>query len=107
MSKKETKPKTKFNLEATLHQSLNTANKYSVALFVFLLIGIYGFLALRVVTLNQTEPDSAAVQEQLKTANSLNTPKYKEVAEKIKDLQDNSVSVQSLFSETRDNPFRE
>lgn len=107
MSKKNTTHLSKQNLEATIQQGIRTANKYSVLLFLLFLIGIYGFLALQVLSLNQAEPDPTVVQERLKTANGLNTSKYKEVAEKIKALQDNSVSVQSLFNEARDNPFQE
>jgi hypothetical protein len=79
--------------------------KASVPLFLLFLIGIYGFLAWRIYTLNQIEPDPAVVAKELKTQG---VPNIDPVAlSKIQELEDNSVEVKTLFDEARSNPFDE
>ncbi len=66
---------------------------------------IYGFLVWRISVLSNIQPDPNQVSSQLKTAQ---VPHVDPVAlKKIQDLQDNSVSVQTLFSQARNNPFQE
>ncbi|HEX8226827.1 MAG TPA: hypothetical protein VF572_03070 [Candidatus Saccharimonadales bacterium] len=86
-------------------QFLHRIQKYAVPLFILFLIGIYGFLAWRIVTLNQAQPDQTAVQAKLKSAGVPHVDP--EVVSKIQQLQDNSVEVQTLFDEARTNPFQE
>ncbi len=84
---------------------MQAVHRYIIVVFVLFLVGIYGFLAWRVVALDNTEPDEADITAQLKTAAS---PKIDEdVVNKIQQLQDNSVSVKALFDEARRNPFQE
>lgn len=78
---------------------------YAAVLFLLFLVVIYGFLAWRTLSLSQTEPDQSAVTTELKTAG---VPKIdQDVLNKIQQLQDNSVSVQTLFDQARNNPFKE
>jgi len=66
---------------------------------------IYGFLVWRIGVLSNIQPDPNQVSAKLKT---VQVPHVDPVAlKKIQDLQDNSVSVQTLFSQARDNPFQE
>ena len=105
MTKKKETPVKKTNLKENLLQAARTAQHYSVLVFLLFLIGIYGFLAWRVISLNQAQADPAEVAKQLKTAKNASIDP--EVIRKIQQLQDNSVSVQSLFDEARSNPFQE
>lgn len=97
-----------MNLD-TIKDSLSKAGlrarKYSLPLFLLFLIGIYSFLAWQVISLNQVEPDQAAVNAKLEVAG---VPRIDEdVVRKIQQLQDNSVEVQTLFDQARSNPFQE
>ena len=79
--------------------------RYVVVVFVVVLIGIYSFLVFRINGLTRSEPSDEAVQEKLQT---VIRPKIDQSSvDKIQQLQDNSVEVQSLFQQARDNPFQE
>jgi len=79
--------------------------RYLPALFCLLLLCIYGFLVYQVQVLNTREPSSSDVAAQSVTAQvphiDTNT------LDQLKSLQDNSVSVQTLFDTARSNPFQE
>jgi predicted negative regulator of RcsB-dependent stress response len=89
----------------TIVRYLHLARKNApFTIFVFL-IAIYGFLSWRIVTLMQAEPDDTQVSAKLQT---VGVPKVDpEVISKISQLEDNSVSVQTLFDQARQNPFSE
>lgn len=78
---------------------------YSVMVFIVVLVSIYSFLVFRINMLNGQEPSEDAVTEKLQT---VKRPKIDQSAvDKIQQLQDNSVEVQTLFQQARDNPFQE
>ncbi|HSW85360.1 MAG TPA: hypothetical protein VLF79_01955 [Candidatus Saccharimonadales bacterium] len=78
---------------------------YRLPAFLVFIALIYGFLFLRINTLSNAEPSSSAVSSQLKTARLPHIdPK---VVKQLQSLRDNSVNVQSLFSQSRNNPFQE
>ncbi len=78
--------------------------RYRLPLFLLLLVAIYGFIIFRINTLVGIAPDQSAVSLTTKTTRAHID---EAVAKKIQDLQDNSVNVQSLFREARQNPFQE
>ncbi len=79
--------------------------RYSTLIFIVLLLGMYSFLMFRINALNGSEPTDEAVAERLQ---STKRPKIDQSAvDKIEQLQDNSVEVQTLFDEARENPFHE
>jgi len=79
--------------------------RYAVVIFIVVMVGIYSFLVFRINMLNRIEPSSDDVAAKLQT---LKRPKIdKSVVTKIQQLQDNSVEVQTLFKQARDNPFQE
>lgn len=93
-----------FSRESLTHY-LQTARKNAPLVFVVFLVAIYGFLAFRITQLLAEEPDQAAVSAELR---SVGIPKVDEdVVDKMQKLEDNSVSVQTLFDDARDNPFQE
>lgn len=79
--------------------------RYLPALFCLLLIGIYGFLAYRVNLLNSAQPSSSDVTSESKTTQVPHIDPT--VISQLQSLQDNSVSVQALFNQARNNPFQE
>jgi hypothetical protein len=73
-------------------------------IFILVVLCVYGFLIFKISTLLQAEPSEAAISEQSTVKrlkidqNSIN---------KIKELEDQNVGVQSLFESARDNPFQD
>lgn len=81
------------------------AKRYSPLLFCLLLALMYGFLIYRVQVLNSAEPSAVDTAAQSKTAQVPHIDQR--VIDQLQSLQDNSVSVQSLFDQARSNPFQE
>ena len=77
--------------------------KYSWFAFIISVLLIYTFLVLRISQLSQAEADDAAVAEKSSTIKRLKIDE--DSVEKIQQLQDQNIAVQSLFEEARDNPF--
>lgn len=93
------------NIKERLLQASRLLQHNIVIIFLLFLVAIYGFLGWQAVSLSQTEPDPAKVTAGLKTKSVPNIDEA--TVNKIQQLQDNSVSVKSLFDEARRNPFQE
>ncbi len=78
---------------------------YSLIAFVALVVVLYGFLVLRINSLGSAQPSETAISSHVQEAKVLRIDPA--VVDQLKSLQDNSVSVKSLFDETRANPFLE
>lgn len=84
---------------------LRRLSRFSIWFFVLLLSAVYGLVMFKIITLSTAQPDDSEVASQVKAAA---VPHVDPTALKqIQDLQDNSVSVQTLFNQTRSNPFQE
>jgi len=77
---------------------------YSIIFFLIFVALIYGFVFLHISSLNSTQPSDQAVSSQIKAAHVPHIDQS--VVKQIQSLQDNSVSVQSLFDQARNNPFQ-
>ena len=76
-----------------------------VFIFIVLQLIILSFLVYRINQYNQTEPTEEAIQEKLQT---VQRPRIDQSAlDKIQQLQDQNVQVDSLFNQARNNPFNE
>lgn len=85
--------------------ALIALKRYVVFAFIMTVLLVYGFLIFRINTLASQVPDESAVAERLKT---VQRPRIdQEAVEKIEQLEDQNVQVQSLFQQARDNPFVE
>lgn len=73
--------------------------------FIFFLVAamLYGFITWRINVYSSVPPDQNEVSSQTAAQPHID----KETIQKLQSLQDNSVSVQSLFDQARDNPFQE
>jgi predicted negative regulator of RcsB-dependent stress response len=81
------------------------AKKYLVFIFFIAVLLIYGYLVFHINTLASQQPNEDAVTERLKT---VQRPKIDEDAlNKIEQLEDQNIQVQTLFQQARDNPFVE
>jgi hypothetical protein len=88
-----------------LLDQVDRAKRYAPVLFCLFFLIIYGFIVYRVQVLNSAEPSAADVATKSRTASVPHIdPK---VLEQLQKLKDNSVSVQTLFNDSRSNPFQE
>lgn len=87
-----------------LQKILRELLRLRVLLFLILVACVYGFVGLRVMNLRNQQPDQSAVS----SATTITQPHIDQATvDKIKQLQDNSVNVQALFNQARQNPFQE
>ena len=84
---------------------IEKARKYTkISFFVFMILACC-FLVLRINSFASTEPTESQVDDKLET---VKRPHIDQASiEKIQQLQDQNVQVQSLFKDARDNPFSE
>lgn len=92
-------------LVAKLISLVQKTRRYSVLAFLLLVFTLYGFILLRINSLGNIQPSSDAVNSHVQAAHVLNIDKS--VVKQLQSLQDNSVSVKSLFNQARSNPFQE
>ena len=79
--------------------------RYVVLIFILAFLAIYGFLVIRINMLSSAEPDDDAITEKL---TSVQQTKIDQTSiDKITQLQEQNVEVQTLFQQARDNPFVE
>lgn len=95
-----------LNLGA-LSTSLNSVGRkawtYRVFIFFLLVAVFYGYILWRINVYSNAPPSQSE-----KSAQATPQPHVdKETVQKLQSLQDNSVSVQSLFDDARQNPFQE
>lgn len=84
---------------------LDFIRKYAVFTAGIVLLGLYGFLIFSINNSIQAEPSEDAVAERLKT---VQRPRVdQKTLNKIQELQDQHIQVQSLFDDARNNPFQE
>jgi len=73
-------------------------------LFILMIVILYGFIGWRIDILSKAQPNPNATASQ---TSSLAPHIDQNTINKISQLHDNSVSVQTLFSQARQNPFQE
>lgn len=82
-------------------QAAELFRQYRVVLFLVLLVIVYGYLLLKINDFNSVAPSV-----DLNSSPSQPTPNIdKSAVSRLKQLQDNSVNVQALFNQARQNPF--
>jgi len=79
------------------------ANAYRAFLFFLLVASLYGFILWRINTFSNTPPSTSEESAQTVAQPHIDAA----TVQKIQNLQDNSVNVQSLFDSARQNPFHE
>lgn len=79
--------------------------RYLTLIVIVFFVAIYSFLVIRINNLAQSEPSDDAVAEKLQT---VQRPRLDQSAvNKIEQLEDQNIEVQTLFKEARQNPFSE
>lgn len=92
------------NLKNQAVSALKKASKYKLLAFIIFTAAVYAFVWLRINNLSNAEPSSSAVSSQVQAAQIPHIDQT--VINQLQSLQDNSVSVQSLFNQARSNPFQ-
>ena len=79
--------------------------RYRVLIFILLIGSVYAYMLVTISSLSNIQPSSNNVNGEL---SAIRTPKLDQsVVKQLEALRDNSVSVKTLFQNTRDNPFHE
>jgi hypothetical protein len=90
-------------LGKTFANAGRTLGRYAFLMFLIFLAAVYGFVLYRINTLASAEPTDEATSQAISK-----TPHIDEkVVSQLEALKDNSVSVQTLFDDARNNPFQE
>ncbi len=100
--------KAKFNAQDLSEKAaavLRRISRYRFLLFLAFVAIIYGFVILRINSLSNAQPTDNAINSQVQAAQIPHIDQS--VVDQLQSLQDNSVSVKSLFNQARANPFQE
>ncbi|MEK7626249.1 MAG: hypothetical protein AAB423_02780 [Patescibacteria group bacterium] len=92
-----------INVSVYLEKIKNGFVSYRKVIFVVFIILLYSALVFRINQLSSQAPTDDQISQKL---SETKRPKIdQDSLDKIQKLQDESVSVQALFKEARDNPF--
>jgi len=89
--------------QAKFQQLAERFTRYRIVLFLLLVVLVYGFVIWRIDALKNAPPTPTAVDSKLQSTTHID----QSTIDKIQQLQNNSISVQTLFSQARQNPFHE
>lgn len=91
-------------IKPLLAKTAHLGSRYAAILFFLLVSAVYGFVLLRINTLVNAQPSQSDIDAQ---TTSTPVPRVDpKVAEQLQSLEDNSVNVQTLFNDARNNPFQ-
>ena len=93
------------SLRAQASLELEKARRFSAVGFIVLVALLYGFVLLRISSLSNAQPSEDSISGQVKAARVPHIDQS--VVDQLESLHDNSVSVQALFNEARNNPFQQ
>jgi hypothetical protein len=91
------------NITAKLTIIRDQMGRYAVIIFVICVGLVFGFLTLKIASYSNDEPSDTQIEERLSTLQTVRLDS--EAAQKIEELQDRNISLESLFNNGRDNPF--
>lgn len=84
---------------------LEMLRKYSVIIIAVVIGVIYAYIILTSSRLANIEPTDKQIQEAYKPTKKIKVEDH--IADKLHELEDNSVQFNSLLNEARENPFTE
>lgn len=79
--------------------------RYQVVLFIVAVALLYSVVIIRINNLNNAEPTGTSVSSNIRSITLSRVDRT--AVNKLKQLQNNSVSVKALFDQARNNPFWE
>lgn len=97
---------TSDDIKTSLRKAVRFLNKYRGLIFFVILATIYGFIIWRINVLSTAPPTEADTKNAQASASAGPSIDEKTV-QAINSLKDNSVRVQAIFDDARNNPFDE
>ncbi len=93
------------DLELAIKKYLVLVARYKIILFILVVAIIYGYILYQISSLTNKTPSANDVQANTSPSSfiHINTTE----AQKLTSLKNNSVNVQTLFSQARNNPFQD
>lgn len=85
-------------------KAVNVFQRYKTFIFVITILCIYTFLVFQIGALTRQEPSEEAILEKANTVKRLKIDE--DEIEKIQQLEDQNIGVQTMFESARENPFR-
>lgn len=79
--------------------------RFRIVIFVVFVALVYGYLFLQINKFNNAKPSPLAVSSQAASPSAVLPHIDPATVKKIQQLKDNSVNVQALFDQARQNPF--
>jgi hypothetical protein len=93
------------SLKKQLQGVTDLIHRYKSLLFFLVITSLYGYIIWRINALSTAPPSQADVSSTESTAKQ---PRIQQsTITRLQNLQDNSVRVQSIFNDARNNPFQE
>lgn len=77
--------------------------RFKIILFVLFVVGVFGYITLVISYYSNAEPTQDQIENKKLTVKLVKLDE--KAIEKIKELQDKNISIESLFNNGRDNPF--
>ena len=93
----------KSNLMKRISIYITFCRQHLMILFIAVTVIIYGFLSFHVINGVNSQPNSNTLNQQSNSTQAIRIDQKS--LNKLRALQDNSVNIQSLFNEARNNPF--
>jgi len=94
--------KLNISLPPAATNAIKQIGRYKVIIVLVVVASLYGYLVMQVNSAVNVEPNAEEI-----VAVKKSTPRIDpDTVKQLKELQDNSVSVQALFNEARTNPFQ-
>jgi hypothetical protein len=91
------------NIAAKLTIVRDQVGRHTVIIFVICVGLVFGFLTLKIAGYSNDEPSDVQIEERLSTLQTVRLDD--EAVQKIEELQDRNISLESLFNNGRNNPF--
>ena len=93
------------DIEQAIRKYLIFLTKYKVILFIVVVALVYGYILYQINILSNKSPSTVSVQANTSPNSFIHINSSE--AQKLNSLNDNSVNVQTLFSQARNNPFQD
>lgn len=93
------------NIKNKFREFVSHYKKYASFVFIVIILCLYTFLVYQISRFSLAEPDPAAVDAKVQSIGRLKIDQ--ESINKIQQLEDQNINVQSLFESARDNPFQD
>lgn len=77
--------------------------RYAVIIFIIVAASIFGFMALQISLYSNAEPTTDQIDEKKSSLSQVRL--NDEAAQKIQELEDKNINIESLFNNGRANPF--